>query len=177
LPFHKSKDGRGYTIYRFYVGFLICLLLTVGPYIQMKGLEKMAPIFYTLKLSEGEYDPKHGLYIVRSPEYYKDIGIYQESLEVDAPPNTTVLIFAYWTSGPGFTKWDWHGGLSYIFENGSFIRPRGPGLEPEIYHTNNLTYNSSVSFGAWKYWEIRANSPNVTVKISVRFVKSTPPEI
>ncbi|RLG48163.1 MAG: hypothetical protein DRN90_03875, partial [Thermoproteota archaeon] len=61
-------------MYRLFAGILICLLLTLGPYIQLKRLENMAPIFYTLKLSEGEYDPKHGLYVVRSPEYYKDIG-------------------------------------------------------------------------------------------------------
>jgi len=164
-------------MYRLFIGILICLLLTLGAYIQMKRSEKMEPILYTLKLSEGEYDPKQGLYIIRSPEYYLDIGIYRESIEVNAPSNATILISAYYTSGPGFTKWDWHGGLLYIFENGSFISPRGPGLEPEIYHTNNLTYNSSVSFGSWNYWEIRANSPDVTVKISVKLVKVTPPEI
>ncbi len=101
-------------MYRFFVGILVCLLLVFVLYIQLKRLEKTAPIFYTLKLSEGEYDPKNGLYIARSPEYYKDIGIYRESIEVDAPPNVTVPIFKYWTSGPGFAKWDWHGGLLYI---------------------------------------------------------------
>ncbi len=99
--FHKT-EGTNF----FLIGLVFSLILIAGTYLLAKRAEEIGPFYFTLRLSEGHYDPKQGLYIIKTPEYYLDIGIYQESIEINAPPNARVLISAYWTSGPGFTKRD-----------------------------------------------------------------------